>query len=215
MIGPSPHRVFGRAAQRRHHCAAAAGCGPASRLAAALLAASLALLLFVPAAGAESPSTVAEELADDGVFIGFGRGEVDEEALIAAVEDARFDGLRLVVVVPRDPQPTPAAFARRIQEQTEADAAIVFPSEGALETYVIEDLSTSRIRATEAAREFADPARAVTAFATEMSSTRETGTPAIVNQIMRVLVLMALVIGVVVAIEQGIALLKRQTSKAG
>ncbi len=174
------------------------------------------LFLLAPTlqASAEAPSDVAEELVDDGVFVGFGRRDVDEEALIAAVEDARFDGLRLVAVVPRDPQPTPAAFARRIQEQTEADAAIVFPEDGKLETYVIEDLSTSRIRATEAAREFDDPARAVTAFATELGSTRETGTPAIVDQIMRALVMMALVIGVVVAIEQGLALFKRSRAKA-
>ncbi|MGB5756293.1 MAG: hypothetical protein WBM50_05215, partial [Acidimicrobiales bacterium] len=150
-----------------------------------------------------------EEVADDGVFVGFGRDDIDEAALIAAVEDARFDGLRLVAVAPRDPQPTAAAFARRIQEQTEADAAIILPEDGQLETYVIEDLSTTRIRATEAAREFSDPARAVQAFATELGSTRETGTPPIVDQIMRALVLMALVIGVVVAIEQGVARLKK------
>lgn len=170
-------------------------------------------LLFAPAVVAEAPSEVAEELEDDGVFIGFGRREIDEAALIAAVEDARFDGLRLVAVAPRDPQPTAAAFARRIQEHTDADAAIIFPIEGVLETYVIEDLSTSRIRATEAAREFDDPARAVEAFALEIGSKRETGTPQIVDDIIRALVLMALVIGVVVLIEQGLALLKRSTSK--
>ncbi len=173
-----------------------------------MLVLALALLVAAPA-GAESPSAVAEELFDDGVFVGVGRDEIDELSLIAAVEDARFDGLRLVVVAPDDPQPTAAAYARRIQEQTEADAAIVFPPEGEPQTYVIEDLSTTRIRATEAAREFSEPARAVEAFATELGTTSEAGTPPIVNQLMRALVLMALVIGVVVAIEQGVTRLRK------
>ena len=162
------------------------------------------------AASAESPLEVAEEVADDGVFIGFGRSaEVDEEALIAAVEDARFDGLRLVAVVPLDPQPDAAAFARRVQEVTEADAALVFPSEGELETFVIEDLSGSRIRATETARGFSDPARAVQAFADEAMSEREAETPEIVGQILNALVLMTLAVGVIVALEQGISRLRR------
>ncbi len=177
------------------------------------LALSLCVVLAIGPAAAESPISVADELADDGVFVAFLRRDVDEEALIAAVEDARFDGLRLVAVVPNDPQPTPSAFARRIQEQTDADAAIVFPKEGPLETYVIEDLSSSRIRATEAAREFTEPSRAVEAFATELRSTREAGTPAIVNQIMRALVMMALVIGVVVVIEQSVAHFKRSSRR--
>lgn len=191
------------------------GAGRRSLLRFAALVPVVAIVLGVafltPAALAESPVAVAEELSDDGVFVGFGRGDIDEDALVAAVEDARFGGLRLVAVAPRDPQPNAAAFARRIQEQTEADAAIIFPPEGVLETYVIEDLSTSRIRATEAAREFADPARAVQAFATEIGSTRDTGTPEIVSQILRALVLLALVIGIIVIIEQGVAKLRKPT----
>jgi hypothetical protein len=187
--------------------------------AAAIASAAVAVLLStlalgIPGAAAESPTEVAEELAIDGVFVGIGRNDVDEEALIAAVDDARFDGLRVVAVVPRDPQPTAAAYARRIQEQTDADAALVFPREGRLETYVVEDLSGSRIRATEAARQFSDPARAVEAFATEVTSTRETGTPEIVTQTLNALVLMTLVVGIVVALEQGISRLRRPARAA-
>lgn len=183
-----------------------------------LLAAALVALGYVVAApiavSAESPVLVAEEVAADGVYVAPGRTGFDEEALIAAVEDARFDGLRMVVVVPRDPQPTPSAFARRVQEQTELDAAVVFPAEGPLETYVIEDLSASRIRATEAAREFVDPTRAVEAFATEMMSVREAETPEIVNRILNALVLLTLVVGVVVALEMGIAWLRKPSKEA-
>lgn len=182
-------------------------------MAAVLMATVFAGAFLASAAMAESPIDVAEEVADDGVFVGFGRRDIDEESLIAAVEDARFDGLRIVAVAPRDPQPTPKAFARRIQEQTDADAALVFPDEGPLETYVIEDLSAARIRATESARQFSDPARAVQAFTAEVGSTRDAGTPEIVGQIMRVLVLLTLVVGVVVALEQAVALLKRTARK--
>lgn len=155
------------------------------------------------AAAAESPSDVAKGAADDGVFVGPGRGrDVDEEALIRAVENARSSGLEVVAVLPADPQPTPSAFARRVQEQTEADAALVFPRDGPLETYVVEDLSAARIRATERARGFLQPAQAVEAFAAEVASERDTGTPAIVGRIINVVIVLALTIGVVVAIEQ-------------
>lgn len=171
------------------------------------------LVLFIGPASAESPIAVGDEVADDGVYVAFLRRDIDEAALIAAVEDARFDGLRLVAVAPTDPQPTASAFARRVQEQTDADAAIIFPSEGPLETYVIDDLSSSRIRATEAARQFTDPARAVQAFATELGSVRESETPEIVNEVMRALVIMALVIGLIVFIEQTIAAVKKSNRK--
>lgn len=178
------------------------------------VALGLVLAWPAPSASAESPTMVAEEVADDGVFVGFGRPDIDEEALIAAVEDVRFDGLRLVAVAPRDPHPGPAAYARRIQEQTEADVALIFPLDGPVEAYVIEDLADGRIRATEAAREADDPAVAVAIFAREVDSVRETATPEIVNQIMRALVIMALVIGVVVAIEQAMEMFKRRRTTA-
>ena len=188
----------------------------ATTVAALLLAAvtvGLSLGLGSAPVAAESPIEVAEAVAEDGVFIGFGRPGIDRDTLVAAVEDARFDGLRIVAIVPRDPQPNAAAYARRIQEQTDADAALVFPKDGVLETYVIEDLSASRIRATEAAREFADPALAVQAFADEVLSEREAGTPEIVGQIMNALVLMTVVVGVVVVLEQGISRLRRPSAK--
>jgi len=184
------------------------------RLLPSALLAVTAVLLPVTAAAAETPSRVAQEAAEDGVFVAIGRDDVDEAALVAAVEDASFDGLRLVVVVPRDPQPTAKAFARRVQELTEADAALVFPEEGPLETYVIDELSSSRIRATEAARGLDDPARAVAAFVDEATSVRDAGTPEILRQIINALLLMALVVGVVVGIEV-LASRTRRTASTG
>ncbi len=161
-------------------------------------------------ASAESPSRVADGLADDGVFVGFGRdGDVDEAALAAAVADARRNDLDLVVVVPRDPQPSAKAFARRIQERTEADVAIVFPSEGPLEAYVIDELSSARPRAIEAARVLADPARAVATFAEEVATTEPAERPPIVGQIIRALVICSLLIGAIVAVELAIDRVRR------
>jgi hypothetical protein len=183
---------------------------------AAVATAALGLLLPAGPAEAESPSRVAEETADDGVFVGIGRGDdVDEAALMAAVENASFDGLRIVVVVPQDPQPTAKAFARRVQEQTEADAVLVFPEEGPLESYMADELSSSRIRATEAARSLVDPARAVSAFAEEVNSVGETGTPRIIRQVINALLLMALVIGVVIGIEILVDRMRRPAPNAG
>lgn len=189
----------------------------ASRPVAAVIAliAGLGLLAIgVGPAGAESPLDVAEEVAEDGVYVAFGRGSVDETALIAAVDDARFDGLRIVVVLPNDPQPTASAFARRIQEATEADVALVFPEDGPLESHVIDDLSGGRIRATERARALSDPARAVQAFAEELTVEREAGTPEIVGRIINWVILLALVVGLIVAVEQAIERIKRNRAEA-
>lgn len=160
-------------------------------------------------ASAETPTRVAEGLADDGVFVGFGRNDIDEATLVAAVADARDDRLDLVVVVPRDPQPSAKAFARRVQELTEADVAIVFPEEGPVEAYVMEELAPARPRAIEAARSLDDPAGAIAAFTQELTSTEESERPPIVGQILRALVLFSLLIGVVVAIELGVHRLRR------
>lgn len=169
----------------------------------------VSMLLGPAPAGAETPAEVAEEVEGDGVYVSPRRIGIDEEALIAAVEDVRFDGVRLVAVVPQNPQPSAKAFARRVQEETDADVALVFARDEQMFAYVIEDLAAGRVRATDTARQFADPARAVEAFADEITSERDSETPAIVGQVMNALVLMALVVGVVVAIEQLIAMLRR------
>lgn len=166
-----------------------------------LLGLLAAALLGAGPAGAETPTEMADEVADDGVFVAAFRDDVDEAALVAAVEDARDDGLDLIVVVPGDPQPTAKAFARRLQERTEVEAALVLPADGPLEAYVIEDLSTARPRAVEAARALDDPAQAVATFAQELTTVHDPGRPAIVGQILRALLLFAVVIGAVVGIE--------------
>ncbi len=181
----------------------------------AVVALSLGVAVWLPIspAMAESPVALSEELADDGVYVSRVRTEIDEEALEAAVQEVRFDGLRLVAVAPIDPQPDGEAFARRIQEAVDSDAAIIFMPDGTLETFVIDELAPARIRATEKARAIADPARATLAFAEELTSVRVAEQPALVGRLIRWLILLGLTIGGVVAIEQAIAANRRRRAE--
>jgi len=165
---------------------------------------------FPSVALAEAPTELVEDLADDGVYVSRVRVDVNEEALVAAVQQVRFDGLRIIAVAPIDPQPNGQAFARRIQEVVDADAALVFMADGTLETYVIDDLSTGWIRATEKARAVNDPARAVLAFADELTSERVQGRPGLVDQLIVAVVLMAVAIGLIVAVEQTLSANRRR-----
>lgn len=159
-------------------------------------------LLFGSApAGAETPSEVASEASGDGVYVSFSRHDVDAARLADAVADADRLGLDLIVVVPLDPQPSASAFARRVQELTEVDAALVFPRGGPLEAHVVEDLSASRPRALDSARALVDPAQAVGAFSQELIDDSSRGSPVIVGQTLRALVLFSVVVGAVVLIE--------------
>lgn len=169
----------------------------------------LSPLLSVGVAQAETPTEVAEEVESDGVYVARGRDDIDEEAMAAVVQDQRFDGLRLVIVAPRDPQPTARAFARRVQEATDADIAIVFPIQGELEAYVIEDLGERKLRALTEARRLTDPVRSVETFAREITTEPEAETPAIIGQITRAVIYMAAGLLIIVLIEQLIAWFRR------
>ncbi len=160
-------------------------------------------------ASAEAPTALADELNQDGVYVSRVRTDIDEEALEAAVKEVGFTGLRLVAVAPIDPQPDGEAFARRIQEAVDADAALVFMADGTLETFVIDDLASARVRATEKAEAVEDPARAVLVFADELTSPRVEGRPAIIGQLIMAVLLMGLAIGLIVGIEQSVAANRR------
>ncbi len=161
----------------------------------------LGLISLAPAASAESPLEVAEELADDGVFVARARTDVDEEALANAIQQARFDGLRIVAVAPIDPQPSGSAYARRIQEVVDADAALVFLEDEPLETFVVDELSGGHIRAQQRARAVADPGRAVLTFARELTAERQPSRPALIRQLMLLALLLAAVVGAIMFLE--------------
>ncbi len=170
----------------------------------------VALLVWAGAVAAESPVALSEELAADGVYVSRVRTEIDEVALEAAVQEVRSDGLLLVVVAPIDPQPDGEAFARRIQEAVEADAALIFMPDGSVETYVIDELAPARIRATDKAEAIADPARAALAFADELTSERTPGQPELIGQLTMALVLLGVTIGLIVAVEQAVNVNRRR-----
>ncbi len=192
---------------------------PRTRAAFSLFATFTLLVLGVfstaaPAA-AESPVALTEELEPDGVFVSRIRTEIDEAALEAAIAEVRSDGLQLVAVAPIDPQPNGEAFARRIQEALESDAAIIFMPDGTIETYVIDELTPAQVRAAEKASAIADPARATLAFADELTSERVPGRPALVGQLITALVLFGIAIGLIVAIEQAVAGNRRRRTEQG
>ena len=178
-----------------------------------MLVATVGLLVVVTPALAESPVALSEELTNDGVYVSRVRTEIDEITLEAAVNEIRNEGLQLVVVAPIDPQPDGEAFARRIQEAVEADAALIFMPDGSIESYVIDELTPARIRATEKAEAIADPARAVLAFADELTSEREAGRPELIGRLITALVLCGLVIGLVVGVEQTVAANRRRRAE--
>lgn len=189
---------------------------------AVVAAAVLATAIGASPASAEDPSVIAEAVSEDGVFVAPGRSEIDEAELEAVVQNLRFQALRVVVVAPNDPQPSSAAFARRIQEATDADIAIVFPPESEdeevevrVEAFVIDDLQENHYRALQEARGFSDPARSVEAFGKEIQAEREVERPAIIGQLLWALALMGIGLIVIFGLERAVAAAKSKSSTNG
>ena len=125
----------------------------------------------------ENPAAIAEEIQGDGVYIASTREDVSREPLVAEVLRARQNNLRLVIVIPENPEPTPQAYARRMQEATDADAAIVFPSEGQMEAYSVEELRINNGVSLDAARQENDYKMAVSVYAGKMVQNPDRGVP--------------------------------------
>jgi len=98
-----------------------------------------------------------------------------------------------------------------VQEQTDADAALVFPAEGGVEAYVADDYSDSAMRALNAARDASDPVAAVEAFTEALTTESVVETPSVVGRVALILVAATLVIAGVSALEASISR-KRQLS---
>lgn len=175
-----------------------------NRRSATAIVALLALLLALPAspAAAETPGEVLEEVTLDGVYIARTRDGFDEAALANVVREARARGLILVVVAPDDPQPSATAFARRILEAADANVSIVFAEDNRVEAFVIDELQSAEFRALDAARSKADPTVAVEAFVDELLAEPNRGLPPIVNQLLRLVVGLALLLTLAVVAEQ-------------
>jgi hypothetical protein len=191
------------------------GSSLAALVIAGLMLSLLAVVATAAPAGAETPDLVAEEVADDGVYVASIRDDLDEEQLATAVQQARARGLRLIVVAPFDPQPDPAAFARRVQEASDADAALVFTAEGGVEAHVIDDLESAHFRALAAARSKAAALDAVEVYTVELLAEPSRDLPPIVNQIISIVVILALVLAGAVALEQVFRRTRRSARRAG
>ena len=150
----------------------------------------------------ESPLDLAEDLAVDGVYLAPGRTEIDEAAIADLVREARARGLRLVVVAPNDPQPNAEAFARRVLEASDADAALVFPPEGGLEANVIDEFESASLRALAAGRANVSPEAAVEAYTEELLVEPVRALPPIIGQLVRGVLFLALILAAAVGIEQ-------------
>ena len=175
-----------------------------------LVALALSALLPADVAAAESPIVVAEELAIDGVYVAPGRDDIDEAAIAESIREARARGLRLVVVAPTDPQPSAEAFARRVLEASDADAALVFTIDGGLEGHVIDELESASLRALAAGRALSEPPAAVDAFTHELLNEPDRSLPPIIGQLARGVLVLAILLAGAVAIEQ---LLRRMFPK--
>jgi len=189
--------------------------GPARRALAGLGVVGLglaAVLAGPPAALAESPTQLASELAIDGAYVAPERTDVTEADLVEQTNHARALGLRLVVVVPSDPRPSPEAFARRILEATDSDVALVFPPGGGLEASVADDLQSQSLRALSAARSKADPVLATEVYIDTVLAEPSRSVPAVVSRTILGVLVLAVVLGGVVLLEQAI---RRGGSSAG
>lgn len=136
--------------------------------------------------GAENPSEVIPELADDGVYVAPGRAdEADAASFAPVIEAARVDGVSMAVVWPDDPQPNTNAFARRMQEASMLDVVLVFGPDDVLGSFVSEDYEDGSIRATAAAREVSTPTQQASAFLVGLLEEPVRERPAIIDDVVR------------------------------
>lgn len=171
----------------------------------AIVGIAAALTLVGPsAAGAESPTAIAPELAIDGAYVAPERTDVNEADLVEQTNHARALGITLVVVVPNEPLPTAAAFARRVLEASDADVALVFPPGGGLEASVVGDLEGQNFRALAAARSKADPVLATEVYTDTVLAEPSRSVPAVVSRTILAVLVLAVVLGGVVVLEQAI-----------
>ena len=160
----------------------------------------------------ESISFVADEVGDDGVYIGK-TSELDEEAIIEAVREVRTNSeLRLIVVAPDNPQPTAAAFARRLHDKTLA-SVLLLREDGRAVSYVPEDktlprdsevnaIARNQACATSAAWEQKDEVRAVKVFADRLSNGCPFEPPTFLLAVVGSLLFLVGILGVIVVKER-------------
>lgn len=169
------------------------------------LATLLVLVVIAPAAEAEQPKPVIESLAGDGVFVHSRRAaEVDREVLAGVVDNARSLGYSMAIVVPLDPLPELRAFVLRVQQGGEFDIVLGYGLDGEVEASTSEAFGNSdRLSALSATRTTTGGAEELAArFLTELTTDPETELPDTVRTIIRWVVVMLVLLGVTIALEQ-------------
>ncbi len=169
----------------------------------------VATLLFVVSVfgfgsvvSAETPTEVIEASADTGVFIARSRQDVEAETFARALDSARVAGLKLIVVVPAEPQPDARAFALRVRQAgDEVDAVLVVDTDGLIYTSVGEDYSDAASRAGDAAESGLAPGRAASAFVHELTVELVVEKPALFARVMNWAALLMVVLAVAVLLE--------------
>ncbi len=153
-------------------------------------------------AGAEPVEAVAEEVADDGIYVARGRtADFDTAQWTSVIAEAAAEGIQMIVLAPAESIPNDRAFALRVRQKVDADVAILFGLEGGVEASVREELSSDSHRALAAAREATDPGTSVAAYLDGLLIEPERKVPEVVRTIALGVFLLVVILGVIVFIE--------------
>ncbi len=159
------------------------------------------LALLSPGASAEPPSLVVERSAADGVYVSPARFMFDEATFTPIVDEARNQGLVLVIAVPFEAPPNTNAFARRVREAADVDAAIVFGPDDIIAGDASEDYEDNLVRAINSARAAATPEAAASSFVTELVTEPVRERPAFLFTVRRWVVVLVLIVVIASVLE--------------
>lgn len=168
----------------------------------ALVLGLLGLFLLVGPLDAETPSEVVEETSVDGVYIANGVGPIDEDLLIPVVESAQRQGIEMVIVAPRDPQPDAEAFALRVRQAADADVALLFGPDGGIFASVVEDYDDGLVRALDKAEAESSPDLVADAFLTELTTEPDRPLPEVIRTVVKVVIYLLIMLLLAALAEQ-------------
>lgn len=170
-----------------------------------------ATVLTVGPAAAEKPVDVLES-ATNGVYVAPGR-DFDAEGLGRVVDQASAEGVTLLIAAPADPQPNASAYALRLRQLAEFDAVLVFGiDDGPPRGSVSDDYFDGFARAEKAAAAAPDPVSASDAFFAELMEEPPGGLPDIVNDVVRWVLILTVVVVVASAAEMAIRSRRRKVT---
>jgi hypothetical protein len=162
-------------------------------------------------ASTQTPEQVRDALAPPGIVVA--EGAADPVAIAAAVTRAREAGFELVVVVNvEDPRPDPDAYALRVRQLGVGDPVLVFGPGG--QFGVSSDVlhGTDLTRARDAAAQAASPQAATEAFTDALLTEPEDTVPALVEDLVRIVVIALGVLVVSVVANEALRRNRRRRS---